>query len=704
VATLRTFLVLLILFRPLYAADVLTSREDDARTGASLHESLLNPADIDATANPGSFGKLFTYPLTFDGQPSGDIYAQPLYVSNVSISGHGVANVLIVGTMSNFLFALDADGIDQRPDGVLWQRSLGAAPTVQDVWKNCSVSRPCLDKGSNIRNTLGIMGTPVVDRERGIIFVVNRVLTDPSQVDYYLHAIDLHDGLDLAGSPIKIVGSALGVTFNPNYHNQRSGLAFTSGQVIVAFGSYADVLPYHGWVFSYQYQQNVGFTQSGAFVTTPDGDISAACAVPKPTPASIAADAQAIEAAAAATAAAIKAATELLGFDPEALVDLSLAASLAVAAASLKQTAELLDGQNLLLAANNCAQGGIWMGGRAPAIDDHGRLLVMVGNGRNDMDSTTARNFGNSLVALDPVTLQVIDFFTPSNDLYLNAADLDLGGSGPMVIPGSGFAVGGGKEGVMYLWNLNSLGHFSPTESGVVQKFPAGIVLPHIDTGNDMPGGAGVGGILITNHAGHIMGGPVFWPRPAADGGARIFNWSENSYLEAFSFNATNPQPIALPALSTGPDSQLGHPGGILALSANGADLDSGIIWSANYDATGTWVVGLGYTGALNKVRPGSLHAYAATDLRSLWSSDSNPVDQLGLFAKFVPPVVANGRVYMPTFSNNVVVYGLTNYRYPRAGTDLTTPLRELLDDDDPHRIVLPIEVPVAVKPAVQNR
>jgi uncharacterized protein (TIGR03437 family) len=57
---------------------------------------------------------------------------------------------------------------------------------------------------------------------------------------------------------------------------------------------------------------------------------------------------------------------------------------------------------------------------------------------------------------------------------------------------------------------------------------------------------------------------------------------------------------------------------------------------------------------------PATLHALDATNLaRELWSSDSNPNrDAPGWFAKFVGPTVANGRVYVPTLSNAVVVYG----------------------------------------------
>jgi len=308
----------------------------------------------------------------------------------------------------------------------------------------------------------------------------------------------------------------------------------------------------------------------------------------------------------------------------------------------------------------------------------------MVGNGRNDMSMTTLRNFGNSLVALDPVTLSVVDFYTPENHLAMNAMDLDLGGSGPMIIPQSNTVIGGGKQGIMYVWHLDNLGKFAAGDPLVVQKFDAGKVQEHVDTGNDMPGGALVGGVAISRHAGHIMGGSVYWPRPAASGGSRLFEWSENSELRAYAVDPIAGQPVTLPPVALGPDIQLGHPGGILTLSAAGTTPGTGIVWASTYDATDTWKPLFGWLGALNEVRPGILRAYAAEDLRPLWRSDLNEADRPGNFAKFTPPTVANGRVYVATFSNQVIVYGLRNHGYVRpAGLIVTIAPHEMLDDGD---------------------
>ena len=57
----------------------------------------------------------------------------------------------------------------------------------------------------------------------------------------------------------------------------------------------------------------------------------------------------------------------------------------------------------------------------------------------------------------------------------------------------------------------------------------------------------------------------------------------------------------------------------------------------------------------------GALRAIDASTLKELWNSDQRPggSDRLGNVAKFTPVTIANGKVYVPTFSNKLVVYGL---------------------------------------------
>jgi outer membrane protein assembly factor BamB len=56
----------------------------------------------------------------------------------------------------------------------------------------------------------------------------------------------------------------------------------------------------------------------------------------------------------------------------------------------------------------------------------------------------------------------------------------------------------------------------------------------------------------------------------------------------------------------------------------------------------------------------GTLRAFDPLTLAELWDSDQNSArDTLGTFSKFSAPTVFNGKVYVATFSNQVVVYGL---------------------------------------------
>src|SRR5436305_14397874 len=91
--------------------NVLTQHNDLKRTGWNANETTLNQSNV----NSSSFGKLFSRKL--DDQ----VYAQPLVVSNLNINGK-VRNVVFVATMSNTLYAFDAD--DATVTTPLWHINL----------------------------------------------------------------------------------------------------------------------------------------------------------------------------------------------------------------------------------------------------------------------------------------------------------------------------------------------------------------------------------------------------------------------------------------------------------------------------------------------------------------------------------------------------------------------------------------------------
>ena len=75
----------------------------------------------------------------------------------------------------------------------------------------------------------------------------------------------------------------------------------------------------------------------------------------------------------------------------------------------------------------------------------------------------------------------------------------------------------------------------------------------------------------------------------------------------------------------------------------------------------GFWASYAASGDAEHAVSPGILRAFDANDItRELWNSSQYVSrDGAGMYAKFAAPTIANGHVYLPTFSNQVVVYGL---------------------------------------------
>lgn len=281
--------------------------------------------------------------------------------------------------------------------------------------------------------------------------------------------------------------------------------------------------------------------------------------------------------------------------------------------------------------------GGIWQSGQGPAADPDGNVYLMTGNGSFNGDNG-GKNFGNSFVKLrlERGAVQVKDFFTPCNFKFLNDVDLDLGSGGPVLLPvNPPRIIGGGKEGVLYVLSQNDMGkHKSSPDApncqntNAIQHFQAFEVHTH--------GGKA--------HYGNIHGSPVYWKGPDAE---RIYVWGENSTLKSYLFKQGKLQDIANPKKSAyrPPD---GMPGGMLALSANGNKKGSGILWA---------VVPL--DGDANEFRgvKGILLALDAQDVsRTLWTSEQFAQrDRMGLFAKFAPPLVAAGKVFVATYGDDEV-------------------------------------------------
>jgi hypothetical protein len=277
----------------------------------------------------------------------------------------------------------------------------------------------------------------------------------------------------------------------------------------------------------------------------------------------------------------------------------------------------------------NGLNGGIWMSGQAPSADASGNLYISTGNGTvgttsNRRDTT---NRGESFLKLtrSGTNLNVASWFTPYNFTNLENGDIDLGSAGLLLIPGTSLAFSGGKEGKFYLVNRDSMGGLSSSttaDTNIVQSFSLG------------------------SH--QIHGGPVWWDSPS---GSFSYVWVASDYLRQYKFDPTAGM-FLLPNYAQGSAAAAsGQPGGMLAISANGTNAGSAIVW-ASHNLVGD---------ANQQVRPGILRAYNAQNVTNeLWNSEQlSARDSVGNFAKFVPPTVANGKVYLATFSNRLNVYGV---------------------------------------------
>jgi hypothetical protein len=294
----------------------------------------------------------------------------------------------------------------------------------------------------------------------------------------------------------------------------------------------------------------------------------------------------------------------------------------------------------------NGADGGIWGGGGAPAIDSGGDVYVATGNGVFDEAPPPPNNdYGDSILrlrsmkgsTLNGVNLGVAGWFTPYDQLTLAQTDADLGSGAAVLLPdqtvGAGpehLLVQTGKEGVVYLIDRDNMGQFNPTNNDqIVQSFPG--------------------------PSNGLWGTPALWRNNLYTGG-------QSDSLRQFSFNPTtelfNPTVASLSA------QVFGYPGNTPSVSSQGGA--HGMVWAIDASLYGYASPNAGVNCSTVPVPaactgPAILHAYDATNLSvEYWNSSmaANNRDRAGNAVKFVPPTVANGKVYVGT-RTRVDVYGL---------------------------------------------
>lgn len=261
----------------------------------------------------------------------------------------------------------------------------------------------------------------------------------------------------------------------------------------------------------------------------------------------------------------------------------------------------------------SAAGAAIWQGGRGLAADPNGEIYCSTGNGNYD----GVMSWGETVLHLTPA-LSVADWFTPAEYAGWTDDDLDLGSNGPILVPGTNLLIAGGKAGLVALADRTNMGHEVDADAGVLQTFQA------------VPDGQ----FDIFNTA--------LWNRPD---GPILYIWGFQDPLREFQMQNSvfNTAPLAINSTARN-----ALPFSGMTVSSNAFVPGSGVFWATSVSSN-------------TLPAAGALHAFNAMDVtQELWNSDmQGSRDTLGNFTKFANPTVTDGKVYVPTDSKQVVVYGL---------------------------------------------
>ena len=507
---------------------VTTQHNNNNRTGWNNSEALLTTTNVRAQ----SFEKLFT--LKVDDQ----VYAQPLIVGGLMMDTV-IHNIAYIATVNNSVYAFDADN-----GNLFWHKNFNQAGMRPP--RNTDMGQ-CGGVYQDFNGNIGIVGTPVIDSVRRVMYFVARS-TNGSNYVQYLHAISIMTGNEMSGSPVQINPAYPGdgegsinhvISFDGKTQNQRQGLTLVNGRVYISWASHCDIIPYHGWIVGY----NASTLQREiVFNDTPEG-----------------------------------------------------------------------------------GNGGLWESGMGLAADNAGNMYAAVGNGTVGVNNNTSdlRNIAECALKLTPSGsgLQVTSYFIPYNYAALNSIDLDFGAIGSLLIPNSNYFFTGCKDGNLYLLDKDNMGGYNSTSNQVHQVFS-----------------------LNNAEANQHCQAAYF----KGSSNEFVYVWSENDQLKAFPYNQSTAMFNAGNTVTSAVNGPTGQSGAMLSVSSNESTAGSGILWAVfpvNCDAE-------------HNVCPGVLHAFDAENItHELWNSNTG--NDSWNYAKFSSPTIANGHVYVATFSGYVNVYGL---------------------------------------------
>jgi hypothetical protein len=230
---------------------------------------------------------------------SGAVFAQPLYVQDLTVGSYAVQNVVLVATEENYVYALDGSTLALINR---WTNNpVNLNGTSEAAIPDSDLPTGCTD----IKPEVGITGTPALDLQgnssgflAGILYVVTAVKQGTGMSATYtqrLTGINILTGTILVPAidiPAAIASAGNLAPFDPRVQNQRAGLALshdTNGDplIYVSWGSHCDAT-FSGYNYSGRvavFEVNGGTSpasfqlldvfddEAGSTATTPRGGI-----------------------------------------------------------------------------------------------------------------------------------------------------------------------------------------------------------------------------------------------------------------------------------------------------------------------------------------------------------------------------------------------------------------------------------------------
>jgi hypothetical protein len=577
-------------------------------TGANTQETFLNITNVSGS----TFGKLF------ERSVDGDQFAEPLYVGALKMPDGKTHNVIYVATEHDSVYAFDAD--DATATAPLWHKSLGTSTPLPSPYLSFQWAGTTPSCGQFVQRESGITGTPVIDPKTNTMYVV------ALNVDG-THTTPGGTCLDVSGCAS---GTATTMTCNfPKITYQLHALDILTGDE--KLGGPVDV----------------GATVTGSGAGSQSGKLTFDPGLQLARPSLLL-----VNGSVYFGAGSYNDAGNYHGW------------LFAYDAATLAQKGVMND-------TPNGTGGGVWQSGRSMVADSEGNLYVVTGQGTFTHD-TGGSDYGDSVLKLNADLSKVSDYFTQylsdyQSNNFPNDWDDDLGSAGATLIPGTQMMLVSGKMGIGFLLDTHSLGEWNPSGDKIVQELRIAW----------RPGTVCVGG----SHGveAYVYATPVAWVGPD---GTHVYVWANGDNLREYLLDGdgkfkdsgdlcwcapwmvggkggtvnipSDPNCAAAHtegAVNAGPLSA----GGAMAVSSNGTEAGTGILWTT-YGIPGT----SGPIDGIHGPVVGAMAAYDATNAHDpIWVSTDKSSDALGNWAKFVPPTVANGKVYVATFSNKLMVYGL---------------------------------------------